>query len=363
MAKIRIAIAGVGNCASALIQGISFYSQASRRAIPGLMHPRLGGYSLKDIAIVAAFDIDRRKVGKTLKQAIFALPNCTTTITTNIINSRLPVHMGPVLDGIAPHMRSLPPEKSFLPAAKKPVDVVRVLRQSGAQMLVNFLPVGSQQAVEFYAQSALSAKIGFINCIPMFIASNPDWAKKFTQNQLPVIGDDVKSQVGATITHRVLAQLFQDRGVILDRTYQLNIGGNTDFSNMLDRGRLAFKKQSKTEAVRSLLKTKLTDQNIHIGPSDFVPWLNDQKVAYIRMEGRKFGDLPLIMETRLQVEDSYNSAGVVVDMIRCLKIALDRRLSGPLIGPSAYFCKHPPKQFFDEQARQLVEDFVTGKTL
>jgi len=270
--------------------------------------------------------------------------------------------MGPILDSIAPHMRDLPPEKSFLPASRQPVDVVKLLRQSRADMLVNFLPVGSQKATEFYVQSALTAGIGFINCIPVFIASDPNWAKKFTQSQLPIIGDDVKSQVGATITHRVLAQLFQDRGVILDRTYQLNIGGNTDFSNMLDRSRLASKKQSKTEAVRSLLKTKLTDSNIHIGPSDFVPWLNDQKVAYIRMEGRKFGDLPLVMETRLQVEDSYNSAGVVVDMIRCLKLALDRHLSGPLIGPSAYFCKHPPRQFFDEQARQLVEEFTAGKT-
>jgi myo-inositol-1-phosphate synthase len=360
MSKIRVAIAGIGNCASALIQGISFYSKSSRRSVPGLMHPSLGGYSLKDIAIVAVFDIDRRKVGKTLKQAIFALPNCTTTITTNIINSRLPVHMGPILDGIAPHMRDLPPEKSFLPAPRQPVDVVKILRQSRADMLVNFLPVGSQKAVEFYAQSALKAGVGFINCIPVFIASNPVWAKQFQAAKLPVIGDDVKSQVGATITHRVLAQLFQERGVILDRTYQLNIGGNTDFSNMLDRSRLASKKQSKTEAVRSLLKTKLTDANIHIGPSDFVPWLNDQKVAYIRMQGRKFGELPLIMETRLQVEDSYNSAGVVVDMIRCLKIALDRKIAGPLTGPSAYFCKHPPQQFLDEQARQLVEDFISG---
>ena len=362
MAKIRVAIAGIGNCASALIQGISFYSLSSRRSVPGLMHPQLGGYALKHIDIVAAFDIDRRKVGKTLKQAIFALPNCTTTITKNIINSRLPVHMGPILDGVAAHMGELPAAKTFLPSSKKPVDVVKILRQSRADLLINFLPVGSQKATEFYAQAALKAGVGFINCIPVFIASNAAWAKKFTAAGLPVIGDDVKSQVGATITHRVLAQLLQDRGVILDQTYQLNIGGNTDFANMLDRGRLASKKESKTEAVRSLLKYRLTDPNIHIGPSDFVPWLNDQKVAYIRLVGRKFGELPIVLETRLQVEDSYNSAGVVVDMIRCLKLALDRKLAGPLIGPSAYFCKHPPRQFFDGEARQLVESFTVGKT-
>lgn len=361
--EIRVAIVGVGNCCSALVQGVFYYKNVNSddELVPGLMHNVLGGYKISDIKFVAAFDVDKRKIGKDLSEAIFSPPNNTKVFLKDIPKLGVKVKMGPVLDGIASHMKEYPEDKTFLPAKLKPVDVVKELKKSRAEILINYLPVGSQKATEFYANSALKAGCAFINCIPVFIVSNEDWAKKFEKKNLPCIGDDIKSQVGATIVHRVLSHLFTQRGVIIDRSYQLNFGGNTDFLNMLARERLKSKKVSKTEAVQSQLLKRLSYDNLHIGPSDWIPWLKDNKICFIRIEGRKFGNVPIELELRLSVEDSPNSAGCVIDAIRLAKIALDRKIGGPLISASAYLMKSPPQQFIDEKAREMVEEFIQGK--
>jgi myo-inositol-1-phosphate synthase len=361
--QIKIAIVGVGNCCSSLIQGLFYYRNVKnkREFIPGLMHPILGGYKISDIKPVAAFDIDKRKVGKDLSRAIFEKPNCTRIFYSRIPNLGVKVKMGPVLDGAASHMKEYPKEKTFLVAKKKPVDVAKELKKLGVEILINYLPVGSQKATEFYANAALEAGCAFINCIPVFIASNKKWAEKFKKKELPIIGDDIKSQIGATIIHRVLSRLFSERGVRIERSYQLNFGGNTDFLNMIERGRLKSKKISKTESVESQLPKRLSYDNLHIGPSDYIPWLKDNKICFIRIEGRKFGNVPVELELRLSVEDSPNSAGCVIDTIRLTKIALDRGVGGPLISTSAYFMKHPPQQFTDEKAREMVEEFIKGQ--
>ena len=376
MKKIRVAIIGVGNCASSLVQGIEFYRKnnpASRSSAKGgsasggkpealgLMNYEIGGWRPQDIVVVAAFDVDKRKVGLPMKKAIFQPPNCTQLITNHLASPNTIVQMGPVLDGIAAHMSEYPEDRRFVPAAEMPVDVVKEFKKSGAEIALNYLPVGSTQATEFYAECCLKAGVSLINCIPVFIASSPGWAKRFAEKGIPLIGDDVKSQVGATIVHRTLARLFEDRGAKIDRTYQLNTGGNTDFLNMLNRSRLKSKKVSKTESVQSQLSERLDPENIHIGPSDYVPWQNDNKVAFIRIEGRGFANVPLHVEVRLSVEDSPNSAGVAVNAIRCLKIARDRKLKGPLHSASAYFMKHPPKQHPDSLAKKMVQDFIAGK--
>ena len=361
MNDIKVAIAGVGNCASSLIQGVEYYSHASGREIIGLMHPNIGRYEISDIEFVAAFDIDERKVGKDLSKAIFAKPNCTTVFNPEVPNYGVEVKMGSVLDGVAPHMRFYPVDQTFLVAKEEPCDVVKELKDSGADILLNYMPVGSEKATRFYAQVALDAGVAFINCMPVFIASDSVWARKFQQKKLPVVGDDVKSQFGATIVHRVLTKLLVDRGVKLDRTYQLNTGGNTDFLNMLSRERLKTKKISKTEAVQSMLENPLEESNIHIGPSDYVPWQKDNKIAFIRMEGRLFGGIPMDLELRLSVEDSVNSAGVAIDAIRCCKLALDRGIGGALTSASAYFMKKPPIQMNDEEVRKRLEMFIDEK--
>jgi len=361
--EIRVAIVGVGNCASALVQGVFYYKKVSSNdeLVPGLMHNILGDYKISDIKFVAAFDIDKRKVGKDLSEAIFSPPNCTKIFQKEIPRLGVKVKMGKVLDGVAPHMKNYPEDKTFVPAKLKPVNIVEELKKSKAEILINYLPVGSQKAVEFYASCALKAGCAFINCIPVFIASQENWAKKFEKAKLPVIGDDIKSQLGATIVHRVLSHLFSQRGVILDRSYQLNFGGNCDFLNMISKERLKSKKISKTEAVESQLTKRLSYDNLHIGPSDWIPWLKDNKVCIIRMEGRKFGNVPLTLDLRLSVEDSPNSAGCVIDAIRLAKIALDRKIGGALVSASAYLMKHPPQQFTDEKAREMVEEFIQGK--
>jgi len=363
METIKIAIVGIGNCTSALIQGLYFYKQHGNKEVNGLMNWDLGGYDPTDITIAAAFDIDRRKVGLDVGKAIFQSPNCTKVFHPGVPDIGVTVHMGALYDGVSPHMADLDPKYRFDPSEEPDASkaaVIGELRKSGSQVLVNFLPVGSQQAAEFYITCALEAGVAVVNCIPVFIASEPEWAHRFTTRGLPVIGDDVKSQMGATIIHRALTDLFRRRGVELERTYQLNTGGNTDFLNMLDRTRLASKKQSKTEAVQSVAAHRLTDGNIHIGPSDYVSWQRDNKVGFIRMEGRIFGDVSIDLEMRLSVEDSPNSAGVVIDMIRCARLALDRGMAGPLLGPSAFFCKHPPEQFTDDEAYHMVSKFVNG---
>lgn len=361
--KIKIAIVGVGNCCSSLIQGLFYYKNVDSNGekVPGIMHNVLGGYKISDIEPVVAFDVDKRKVGKDLSEAIFAKPNNTFVFQKEVPFMNAKVMMGEVLDGIAQHMKNYPEDERFEFAYQDSVNVVDEIKKSGAEILVNYLPVGSQKAVEFYANCALEAGVAFVNNMPVFIASNENWAKKFEGKGLPVVGDDIKAQVGATITHRVLAKLWSDRGVKLDRTYQLNFGGNTDFLNMLERSRLQSKKISKTEAVQSQLSEKLEEGDIHIGPSDYVPWQKDRKVCYIRMEGKKFGDVPVHMEVRLDVEDSPNSAGVAIDAIRCCKIALDRKIAGPLKSISAYTMKHPIEQYSDEEARIMVEEFIAGK--
>ncbi len=365
MKKIRLAIVGVGNCASSLVQGIEFYrrkhSSNGRPEPLGLMNYEIGGYRPQDIEVVCAFDIDRRKVGLPVKKAIFKKPNCPKLITNHLPSPNAIVQMGHLLDGVSEHMKDYPEERTFIPSSAKPVDVVKVLKNTGAEVCVNYLPVGSQKATEFYVEACLQAGIGFVNCIPVFIASNPVWANRFTEKGVPVVGDDIKSQVGATIVHRTLARLFEDRGAKIDRTYQLNTGGNTDFLNMLNRSRLKSKKISKTESVQSQLIERLESENIHIGPSDYVPWQNDNKVAFIRIEGRGFGNIPLNMEVRLSVEDSPNSAGVAVDAIRCCKIARERKIKGPLYSVSSYLMKHPPKQYSDTQAKKLIQEFIAGK--
>jgi myo-inositol-1-phosphate synthase len=324
------------------------------------MHYDICGYRAGDIDVVAAFDIDDRKVGKDVGQAIFAKPNCTKVFYPDVPKKDVEVKMGPILDGIAPHMLNYPEDKRFVAADAEPCNVVRELEDSGADVLVNYMPVGSEQATRFYAQSALDAGVGFVNCMPVFIASNPEWAKKFQNSNVPIVGDDIKSQVGATIVHRALTQLFKDRACVMDRTYQLNIGGNTDFLNMLNRERLKSKKISKTEAVQSILDTPLNDDDIHIGPSDYVPWQKDNKVCFLRMEGRIFGDIPINLELRLSVEDSPNSGGSSIDAIRICKLAKDRKIGGPLLAISAYTMKHPPVQYPDDVAKELVEQFILG---
>lgn len=361
--RIKIAIAGVGNCASSLVQGFFYYKNinSNGETIPGLMHNVFGGYKISDIKPVAAFDIDKRKVGKDLSQAIFAKPNCTAVFCKNVPKTGVKVQKGPVLDGVANHMSDYPEDNTFVLSNEKPADAAGVLKESGAEILINYMPVGSEEATKYYAESALKAKCAFINCMPVFIASNPQWAKIFEKKGLPVIGDDVKSQLGATIVHRTLAKLFTDRGLKIDSSYQINIGGNTDFMNMLARDRLKSKKISKTEAVQSILPERIDTPNLHIGPSDYVPWLKDQKLCFLRIEGRKFGDVPMNIEVRLSVEDSPNSAGVVIDAIRAAKLGLDRGIGGPLTSPSAYFMKHPPEQYPDPVARQMIEEFILGK--
>lgn len=363
MREIRIAIAGVGNCASSLVQGIGYYRRSNGRGNHnslGLMHYNLGGYVPGDIKVVAAFDIDKRKVGKFLDEAITTDPNCTKIFCKP---SRIPVRvqMGNVLDGISEHLDGYPENRRFSLASKKPANIAKVLKETGADILLNYLPVGSEKATAFYAEACLRAGVSLINCIPVFIISNKTWSRRFEERGIPAIGDDVKSQIGATIIHRCLSKLFEDRGVTIDYTYQLNVGGNTDFLNMLNRSRLKLKKISKTEAVQSQLQTPLDNESIHIGPSDYIPWLNDNKVCFLRIEGRGFGNVPLHLEMRLSVEDSPNSAGVVIDAIRCCRIARDRKTGGSLVSPSAYFMKHPIKQFSDEKARAMVEDFILGK--
>ncbi len=362
MGKIKIAIAGIGNCASSLIQGIEYYRSLKQAndAVSGLMHYNLGGYLPEDIEVVAAFDVDIRKVNKPLKEAIFARPNCTKSFYQDIPEYAVKVSMGDILDGISPHMADYPDERRFIPSDEKPCDVAAVLRESGAEMLVNYLPVGSENATKYYADACLRAGVGFINCIPVFIASDDVWIKRFQEKGIPIIGDDIKSQIGATIIHRILTKLFMDRGVNISHTYQLNVGGNTDFLNMLNHGRLKSKKVSKTEAVQSQMMRQMTNEDIHIGPSDYVPWMNDNKVCFLRIEGRGFADIPMHLEMRLSVEDSPNSAGVVIDAIRCCKIAKDRGIGGVLLSPSAYFMKHPKVQFSDEDAMHMVEEFINN---
>ena len=361
MAQIKLAIAGVGNCASSLLQGIEYYKPPVSTATAGLLHPELGGYRITDLRPVAAFDIDRRKIGRPLEEAVFAPPNCTKVFKRELPRYGVTVQMGPVLDGVAAHMRDYPEEVAFRPADAPPCDAAKVLRESGAQVLVCYMPVGSEQAVQYYAQACLDAGVAMVNCEPVFIASHPEWAAQFKAKNLPVVGDDIKSQFGATIVHRMLARLMCDRGVRLDRTYQLNTGGNTDFLNMLEQSRLRSKRISKTESVQSQLDVPLDERNIHIGPSDFVAWQQDNKVCFMRMEYRGFGDVPANIELRLSVEDSPNSAGMTIDCIRCAKLALDRGIGGPLLEVSAFTMKHPPQQYRDSEARLLLERWIAGK--
>jgi len=355
MGKINVAIIGVGNCSSSLIQGVHYYKKAKENEfVPGLMHVNLGGYQISDINFVAAFDIDKNKVGKDLAEAIFTLPNNTFKFsevpTTGVIVQRGMTH-----DGLGKYLSQII-QKAPGPTA----DVVKILQETKTDIVINYLPVGSEEATKWYIEQVLTAGCGFINCIPVFIAREKYWQKRFAEKGLPIIGDDVKSQVGATITHRVLTRLFRDRGVKLERTYQMNFGGNTDFYNMLERERLESKKISKTSAVTSQLDYKLDPDDIHVGPSDYVPWLKDRKFCYIKMEGRTFGDVPLNLELKLEVWDSPNSAGVIIDAIRCVKLALDHGLSGELVAPSAYFMKSPPIQYTDDEAHRMVEEFIAN---
>ena len=364
MSKIPIAVIGVGNCASSLVQGISFYGSLPRNgASVGLMHQEVGPYSPTDIEVVAAFDIDRRKVGFDVSEAIFAPPNCTKVFCEKIAKTGTIVKMGCVLDGVGAHMSEYEPARTFLPLEKESTRerVIAELRESGAQIMVNYLPVGSEEATRFYVGCALEAGLALVNNIPVFIASDPVWAKRFEEKNLPLVGDDIKAQMGATVLHRTIVDLFRKRGVQVKRTYQLNTGGNTDFLNMLNRSRLASKKTSKTEAVQSVIGARLADENIHIGPSDYVPWQNDNKICFIRVEGRLFGDVPMEIDLKLSVEDSPNSAGVAIDAIRCCKLALDRGKGGVLHSASAYFSKHPAVQLTDDEAYQRVEEFIRGE--
>ena len=361
---VNVAIVGVGNCASSLVQGIAYYSNGGANEQIGLSHWDLGGYRPKDLKVVAAWDIDRRKVGRDVAEAIFAPPNCTTVFCDHVPESGTRVRMGKVLDGIADHMANFDSERTFMLAdgEREPShdDVVGVLRDTRTDVMINYLPVGSQKAAEFYAGCALDAQVALVNCIPVFIASDAAWAKRFEDAGVPVIGDDIKSQLGATIVHRVLTDLFKKRGVKLDRTYQLNTGGNTDFLNMLERSRLVSKKISKTEAVQSVAEHRLDPDQIHVGPSDYVAWQNDNKVCFLRMEGQLFGGVPMNIELRLSVEDSPNSAGVAIDLIRCARLARDRGLAGPIHPPASAFCKHPPRQLPDDEAFLQLERFIRG---
>lgn len=365
MRKIKVALVGVGNCASSLVQGVHHYANGGRSG-DGLIHSEIGGYGPSDLEFVLAVDTDARKVGRDLAEAIFAPPNCTAVFHRDIAPTGVAVTMGRVLDGMAEHMLSAPAERGFVradaPEADK-ADIVDALKQSAADVLVNYLPVGSEEATRFYMECALEAGVAVVNCMPVFIASNAEWERRFRERRLPIIGDDIKAQLGATIVHRVLSNLFRQRGVGVSHTYQLNTGGNTDFLNMLDRTRLVSKKESKTEAVQSALAERLGSEDIHVGPSDYIPWLNDNKLCFLRMEGELFGGVPMNLELRLSVEDSPNSAAVVVDAIRCCKVALERGEAGVLTGPSAFFCKHPPQQFSDDIAAQMTEEFIAGQAL
>lgn len=364
MREIRVGIVGVGNCASALVQGIEYYAGKKKSEIAsGLMHHDICGYTAEDLRVVAAFDVDSRKVGRPLREAIFAEPNCTKSIGPVRRGEDVIVSMGNPLDGISDHMKDYPKERRFVVSDSPPADVVSVLREREVEVLVNYLPVGSEKATQYYARCCLDAGVSLVNCIPAFIASDPKWVAMFEEKGVPLAGDDVKSQIGATIIHRTLAKLFNDRGVVIDRTYQLNTGGNTDFLNMLNRERLVSKKISKTEAVQSQLDVPLSPENIHVGPSDYVPWQHDNKVCFLRIEGRIFGDIPIDLELRLSVEDSPNSAGCVIDTIRCCKVARDRKIGGVLESISGYTMKHPIRQFSDETARRMVEEFIRGERL
>ena len=354
--KVRVAIIGVGNCASSFVQGVEFYGEAGEGAdIPGLMHVRLGGYHVSDLEFSCAFDVDADKVGTDLSKALQAGHNNTVQFAdvpeTGVIVSR-----GPTLDGLGRYYR-----QEIVESPAPPVDVAKVLRDTKTQILVNYLPVGSERAAKFYAEQALEAGVGFVNCMPVFIASHPAWAARFAERGTPLIGDDVKSQVGSTIIHRVLAKLFEDRGVHLDHTYQLNFGGNMDFMNMLERERLVSKKISKTQSVTSQIPHEMAKADVHIGPSDHVPWLDDRKWAYVRLEGKSFGDTPLNLEYKLEVWDSPNSAGVIIDAVRAAKIAKDRGIGGPILSASSYFMKSPPEQYNDDQAREAVAKFIRGE--
>lgn len=354
--KIRVAIIGVGNCASSLVQGVQFYKNASEGdVIPGLMHPVLGGYAISDIEFSAAFDVSATKVGKDLSEAVFSEPNNTFKFS-DVPHLGVPVQRGMTIDGLGKYVREVVDESK-----EKPVPVAQILKDTKTDVVISYLPVGSEMATEWYVEQILAAGCGFVNCIPVFIASDDCWSKRFAKAGVPIIGDDIKSQVGATITHRVLTNLFQERGVRLERTYQLNFGGNTDFMNMLERERLESKKISKTRAVTSQLDYDLPSTATHVGPSDYVPWLEDRKFCHIRMEGTTFGNVPLNLELKLEVWDSPNSAGVVIDAVRCAKLALDRGIGGALTSPSSYFMKSPPKQYNDCDARTLTEAFIRGE--
>ncbi|MDE0776262.1 inositol-3-phosphate synthase [Nocardioides sp.] len=360
MGSVRVAIVGVGNCATSLIQGVEYYKDADpTTTVPGLMHVLFGDYHVRDVEFVAAFDVDDKKVGKDLSEAINASENNTIKIT-EVPTLGIDVQRGPTLDGLGKYYRQTIEE-----SAVEPVDVVQALKDAEVDVMVSYLPVGSEEADKFYAQCAIDAGVGFVNALPVFIASDPVWAKKFTDAGVPIVGDDIKSQVGATITHRVMAKLFEDRGVALDRTYQLNVGGNMDFKNMLERERLESKKTSKTQAVTSNLTgelaNKIDSRNVHIGPSDYVAWLDDRKWAYVRLEGRAFGDVPLNLEYKLEVWDSPNSAGIIIDALRACKIAKDRGIGGPIISASSYLMKSPPVQIEDTEGRRRVEAFIKGE--
>ncbi|MGC5049195.1 inositol-3-phosphate synthase [Micrococcus porci] len=352
---IRVAIAGVGNCATSLIQGVEYYKDAQASdTVPGLMHVQFGDYHVSDLEFVAAFDVDAKKVGLDLSEAIFASENNTIKIS-DVPATGVTVQRGPTLDGLGKYYRETIEESSA-----EPVDVVQALKDAKVDVLVSYLPVGSEEADKFYAQCAIDAKVAFVNALPVFIAGTQEWADKFTEAGVPIVGDDIKSQIGATITHRVMAKLFEDRGVTLDRTYQLNVGGNMDFKNMLERERLESKKISKTQAVTSNTSAELAEKDVHIGPSDYVAWLDDRKWAFVRLEGRNFGDAPVSLEYKLEVWDSPNSAGVIIDAVRAAKIALDRGIGGPILSASSYFMKSPPVQHADDEAHELVEAFIRG---
>ena len=356
MGKVRVAVIGLGNCASSLVQGVHFYKDAPEdEFVPGLMHVNLGGYHIGDIEFSAAFDIDRNKVGKDLSEAIFEPPNNTIKFS-EVPHVGVPVSRGMTHDGLGKYLKMV-----ISKAPGRTSDMVRILRETETDIVVSFLPVGSEMATKWYVEQVLDAGCGLVNCIPVFIAREDYWRKRFEERGLPIVGDDIKSQVGATITHRMLTTLFRERGVRVDRSYQLNFGGNMDFYNMLERERLQSKKISKTNAVTSIMGYDIGDENIHVGPSDYVPWLTDRKWCYIRMEGTTFGNVPLNLELKLEVWDSPNSAGVVVDAIRCCKLAMDRNISGTLLGPSSYFMKSPPEQYPDEEARAKVEVFIAGE--
>ncbi len=363
MKPIRVAVIGVGNCASSLVQGVAYYR--SNNSSQGLIHDRIGGYGAGDVEFVMGVDVDARKVGLDIAEAIFSAPNNTAVFMPEVPSTSTKVMMGRVSDGVAEHMTGMG-ERGFIVADQADAtqaEIVQALKDSRAEVLLNFLPVGSEEATEFYMECALEAGVAVVNCMPVFIASRPEWERRFAEKRIPIVGDDIKAQIGATIVHRVLSSLFGARGVNVERTYQLNTGGNTDFMNMLDRQRLGSKKESKTEAVQAMLANRLADENIHVGPSDYVPWQKDNKLCFLRLEGQQWGNVPMNLELRLSVEDSPNSAACVMDAIRCCKIALERGEGGALIGPSAYYCKHPLQQFSDDTAAQMVEEYISDAAI